>query len=94
MGRRRVEMMAVTVALRARSGALTPETVAALSVQAREHLADGSFLAGAINHFCRRYVEVHRDAAALADIGSDLHRAVLLDLVPEPLDLHRRDIHG
>jgi hypothetical protein len=93
-GIRTVAGSAVTVALKAKVGSLTPMDVEQLRVQAEELLDDDAPLRGAVFGFATQYELVRRSPGELVPVADALFQAVQLALRPDPPDLHRRDIHG
>ncbi len=93
-GIRPVASSAVTVALKAKVGSLTPMDVEQLRTQAEELLDEGVPLRGAVFDFATQYELVRRAPDELLPVADALFQAVQVALRPEPPDLHRRDIHG
>lgn len=94
MTRRVVESAAFAVALRAKTGSLTALDVDHMRTQAEQLLPDDAPLRRAITAFATQFDAARFDAAALVPLGDALSRAVELSLLPVPVDLDRRDIHG
>jgi hypothetical protein len=89
-----VLMSAFAVALSARTGQLTAHAVDAMREQAEELMANDDPTRPAIMTFATMYDLVRRDPAALAELGSDLRRAVNYALTPAPTTRSRADIDG
>ena len=90
----RVSMAALSVAMRARTGALEAGEVKALFDMVREDLAGRDHLRQAIARFAAQYVGVRRDPEALAEAGAALQHAVSIAMMPAAAGLDRSDIHG
>ncbi|WP_124253709.1 hypothetical protein [Cereibacter sphaeroides] len=89
-----VVMSAFAVAMKAKADRLQPGDVDQMRDLSIRILERGEGLRDAITAFAFAYGRHRRDPEALAFLGEDLLRAVQRDLRPEPIDLHRRDIHG
>ena len=89
-----VMMSALSVALSARTGQLTPHAVDAMREQAEELMAKDDPTRPAIMTFATMYQLVHRDREALRELGEDLKRAVEYATAPAPRFTPRADIDG
>lgn len=85
---------ALSVALKARTGTLTPEAVEAMTGIAQDVLPAGDPLRSCVTMFSATWKSARHDAAALERLGEDLHRCVLRTARPAPPDMERADIYG
>lgn len=90
----RTPLAALSVAMRARTGALEAHEVRALLDLARDECAGRDVLRQAVARFAGQYVGVRRNAQALAEAGAELQRAVEMMALVLPPGLDRSDIHG
>lgn len=89
-----IQLAALCISYRARIDDLDPEDVANMRTQAEELLETDDPLLREVTAFVVGYELAFRDPPRLAELGEELRRAVEIDARPDPVDAHRRDIHG
>ncbi|MGS4947407.1 hypothetical protein ACVDG3_18165 [Meridianimarinicoccus sp. RP-17] len=89
-----IGMNALSVAMKAKCGQLTANDVADLVNDAGELLDSGQPVRIAVTTFATGYELYAHDPAYLRTLGVELHEAVARAVQPDPVDIHRRDIHG
>lgn len=87
-------MAALSVALRARQGLVDPAAVDEAVRRAQDLLPQSDPGRAGILLFAACWRSHRHDAGALAELGDQLHHAVITASRPVPVDLHRSDIHG
>ncbi len=91
----RVRFAAVHTAMQAWFGQVTPENVRALSELAVRELPEGCPTREAVCAACADFEKLHyRKQDVQTEWGDALRAAMLTLMRPDPVDAHRRDIHG
>lgn len=89
-----IGMNALSVAMKAKCGQLTASDVADLMNDAGELLDAQQPVRIAVTTFATGYELYDDDPAYLRTLGVELHEAIARAFRADPVDLHRRDIHG
>jgi len=87
-------LSALSVALKAQQGIVTPEDVAQMVARAQDLLEPGHPGRVAALLFAAEWQAHRRDLTALAGLGAQLQHAVIVATRPDPPGMERRDIHG
>lgn len=91
--RLRAPMACLAAAMRAKLGPVPPKDLRALQEVARRDLNDAAPLRRAVDQFVRVAGRGGPDAARI-EAACALFHAVEIHAQPDPVDMHRSDLHG
>lgn len=93
-GVRPVASAAFAAALKAKCGTLTTHEAKHLMAIARMCLPENARLRRGVEDFTRSFLAARFDDARQVELGNTLAACVEAALLPEPVGLERKDLHG